>query len=324
MNSQAPADTIVAIATAPGRGAIGVLRVSGPLCRQIARSMLGELPSPRMARYREFRAQDEILDQGVALFFSAPHSATGEDVLELHAHGNPLLMDALQEEICRLGARLATAGEFSERAFRNGKIDLAQAEAVADLIASDSRRAARGALRSLQGAFSKRIEELKSGIMKLRVELEAGLDFPEEDIDPENSSELAARIETLVERLETLLSEAGRGRRLQENLQLVMLGAPNSGKSTLLNALAGQEAAIVSDTPGTTRDALSETLALDGFGLVLADTAGLHFQRRRHRSRRHAPRPGTRQTRGPSPAGVHRRATATPIARAPERRRSAG
>lgn len=275
MRAASPDDTIVAVATAPGRGAIGVLRICGTLCRDIAQEMLGEVPPPRQARYRRFRAGRQTLDQGLALFFEAPHSATGEDMLELHAHGNPLLLDALQEAVCALGARPAAPGEFSERAFRNGKIDLTQAEATADLIASDSRRSALGALRSLQGEFSKRVDALKQEIMRLRVELEAGLDFPDEDIEPRAADALGERIGAVATQLASLIDQAEQGRRLRENLRLALLGAPNSGKSTLLNALSGHDGAIVSDAPGTTRDALRETLIIDGMSFELADTAGL-------------------------------------------------
>ena len=274
MNFQS--DTITAIATPPGRGGIGVVRVSGPLSAAIAEAICGALPPPRQAMFRQFRAGNgETLDQGIALYFPAPHSFTGEAVLELHGHGGPVVMDLLIKRVMELGARLARPGEFSERAFLNDKLDLAQAEAVADLIASTTTEAVHAALRSLQGAFSRQIHHLVEGLIELRLYIEAAIDFPEEEIDFLMDSMMAARLTELRDQLTALQAVAGQGRLLRDGMTVVIAGRPNAGKSSLLNQLAGRETAIVTDIPGTTRDVLRELISIDGMPLHVIDTAGL-------------------------------------------------
>jgi tRNA modification GTPase len=269
-------DTIAAVATPPGRGGIGVIRVSGPLCVAIAEAVCGGLLSPRQAAFRRFRAGDgAVLDEGLALYFPAPHSFTGEDVLELQGHGGPVVMDLLLARVLELGARPARPGEFSERAFLNDKLDLAQAEAIADLIASDTAAAARAALRSLQGEFSQRVHGLVEGLIELRMYVEAAIDFPEEEIDFLADGVIAARLAELRERLNVLRAAAGQGRLLRDGMTVVIAGRPNAGKSSLLNHLAGREAAIVTAIPGTTRDVLREHISIDGMPLHVIDTAGL-------------------------------------------------
>ena len=270
------ADTIAAAATPAGRGGIGIVRVSGPGVVHIARSLLNELPAPRHAHLAQFRdAAGVPIDRGLALYFPAPHSYTGEDTLELHGHGGIQVMNALLARVLELGVRRAQPGEFTQRAYLNGKLDLAQAEAVADLIDASSSGAARAALRSLEGEFSRRVHELVEALTLLRVHVEAAIDFPEEEIDFLADATLRARLAEVRSLLAALLRDARQGRLLTEGLTVVIAGAPNAGKSTLLNRLAGYDAAIVTDVPGTTRDLLHEQLDIDGLPLHLIDTAGL-------------------------------------------------
>jgi tRNA modification GTPase len=269
-------DTIAAIATPPGRGALGILRLSGPDAVAIAEQIAGTLPPPRMASLRHFRDQHaEAVDQGLLLYFPAPNSFTGEDVIELQGHGGPVLLDLLLRAACALGARVARPGEFSERAFLNGRLDLAQAEAIADLIDAASAQAARAASRSLDGEFSRRIHALVEELVQLRVFVEGALDFSDEDIDWLSDEKLRTRLENLSGHLQTLIAQAARGRRLREGITVTLTGRPNVGKSTLLNRLAGNEAAIVTEIAGTTRDVLRENILLDDLPLTVVDTAGL-------------------------------------------------
>ncbi len=273
---EATADTIAALATPPGRGGVGIVRVSGPTVAKIAEALLGHLPLPRMAEYLPFRDTDgTVLDTGLALYFPNPHSFTGEDVLELHGHGGPVVMDLLLGRCLALGARAARPGEFSERAYLNDKMDLAQAEAVADLIDSASVQAARLAVRSLQGAFSQRVHELVEALTELRVYVESAIDFPEEEIDFLGDGAVAARLAAVQQRLNETQAQARQGNLLREGIRVVIAGRPNAGKSTLLNALSGRESAIVTEIPGTTRDVLREHIAIDGLPLHIIDTAGL-------------------------------------------------
>jgi len=268
--------TIAAVATPAGRGGIGIVRVSGPAVPDIARALLGSLPAPRHATLARFRdAAGESIDEGLVLYFPAPHSFTGEAVLELHGHGGAVVMDLLLARACALGARPARPGEFSERAFLNGKLDLAQAEAVADLIDAGSRDAARSALASLTGEFSRHIHALVEGLIALRTHIEAALDFPEEEIDFLADRSLGEKLDGLNRRLDELLAQAKQGALLHDGMTLVIAGPPNAGKSSLLNALACADTAIVSDVPGTTRDLVRERLTLDGLPLHVLDTAGL-------------------------------------------------
>jgi tRNA modification GTPase len=269
-------DTIVAAATPPGRGGIGIVRISGPRVSEIAAEMIGGVPAPRVATNRDIRGTSgELLDSGLALYFPAPHSFTGEDVLELHGHGGPVVMDMLMKRALELGARAARPGEFSERAFLNDKLDLAQAEAVADLIDSGSTQAARAALRSLQGEFSAMVQGLTEAVIELRTYVEAAIDFPEEEIDFLADAELGQRLDRVIAHFDAVQAAARQGQILRDGMTVVIAGAPNAGKSSLLNRLAGYEAAIVTDIPGTTRDLLRERLDIEGMPLHVVDTAGL-------------------------------------------------
>jgi tRNA modification GTPase len=269
-------DSIAAISTAPGRGGIGIVRVSGSGCRAIAAALLGEVPVPRMAELHRFLDRSgEPIDEGLALFFPAPNSYTGEDVLELQGHGGPVVLDLVLQRVLELGARPAEAGEFTQRAFLNGKLDLAQAEAIADLIDSGSSQAARAALRSLQGEFSSQVHELAEAVTELRIWVEAAIDFPEEEIDFLRDHALTGRMELIRSRFAAITETARQGHLLRDGLTIVIAGRPNAGKSSLLNRLAGYDAAIVTATAGTTRDVLRERIEIDGLPLHVLDTAGL-------------------------------------------------
>jgi tRNA modification GTPase len=269
-------DTIVAAATPPGRGGVGIVRISGPKTPELAATLLGELPAARLATFARFLdAQQDPIDAGLALFFPAPHSYTGEHVLELHGHGGPLVLEALVGRALELGARRAQPGEFTQRAFLNDKLDLAQAEAIADMIDAGSRAAVRAAMRSLQGEFSAMVRGLTEAVIELRTYVEAAIDFPEEEIDFLADRELAERFQAVRNHFEGVLASARQGRLLREGMVVVIAGRPNAGKSSLLNRLAGYDAAIVTPVPGTTRDVVRERIHLDGMPLHVLDTAGL-------------------------------------------------
>lgn len=273
-------DTIAAIATPPGKGGVGIIRISGSNAYTIAEKITRTTLANRYAHFCHFHedgnnSASTILDEGLAIFFKAPHSFTGEDVVELQGHGGPVILDALLNECIRQGARMARPGEFSERAFLNDKIDLAQAEAIADLIESSSLQAARNAVRSLQGAFSQHINELVNKVINLRIYVEAAIDFPDEEIDFLNDGHVKGKLQNIIDEVNMTINTANQGRILREGITVVIAGKPNAGKSSLLNVLAGHEAAIVTDIAGTTRDILKEHILIDGMPLHIIDTAGL-------------------------------------------------
>jgi tRNA modification GTPase len=272
-------ETIAAIATPAGRGGVAIVRISGPLAGNIAASVLGDIPAPRRAVFRNFRDENgDPLDSGLAIYFPAPASFTGEDILELHGHGGAVVADMLLSRVLLLGARLAQPGEFSRRAFLNDKLDLAQAEAIADLIDSSTTQAARAALRSLQGEFSAAIHTLIDAVTQTRMYVEAAIDFPEEEIDFLSDGRLIDQMSRAQLLCAAIFDQARQGALLRDGMTIVIAGKPNAGKSSLLNALAGHDAAIVTDIPGTTRDVLRERINLDGMPLHIADTAGLREQ----------------------------------------------
>ncbi|WP_462156827.1 tRNA uridine-5-carboxymethylaminomethyl(34) synthesis GTPase MnmE [Pseudoalteromonas sp. GB56] len=274
MHSQ---DTIVAQATAPGRGGVGIIRVSGTLATQVAERIIGHCPKTRYAEYVPFHGLNKAqLDQGIALFFKGPNSFTGEDVLELQGHGGPIILDMLLREIAELdGVRLAKPGEFSERAFLNDKLDLTQAEAIADLINATSEQAAKSALHSLQGEFSNHITQLVEQVIHLRMYVEAAIDFPDEEIDFLSDGKVAGDLQKILDQVHNVQQQAKQGSIIRDGMRVVIAGRPNAGKSSLLNALAGRDAAIVTDIAGTTRDVLKEHIHIDGMPLHIIDTAGL-------------------------------------------------
>ena len=268
-------DLIAAVATPPGQGGIGVIRLSGSGAADVARKICNQTLTPRHATYCRFSDGDEIIDEGIAIAFAQSASFTGEEVVELQGHGGPVVLQRLLDLVCRHGARLAGPGEFSERAFLNGKLDLAQAEAIADLISSSSVAAARAAVRSLQGDFSNEVHRVTEHLAKLRVLVEACIDFPDEDVEFLQAGQVVSRLQQGIDQLQQLRQDSVQGQLLNEGASVALLGAPNAGKSSLLNVLSGEEAAIVTDIPGTTRDLLKVDLSLDGLPLRLVDTAGL-------------------------------------------------
>jgi tRNA modification GTPase len=276
--SQVETDTVCAIATAPGRSGVGIVRISGPLSLRISEEILGFSPTPRHAHFCNFLDASAVtIDQGIALFFSAPNSFTGEDVLELQGHGGIYVLRELLDRSVQLGARLANPGEFSERAFLNNKIDLLQAEAIADLIESNSKQAAKSALRTLQGEFSNKVLNLVRLLIEARAHIEATIDFSDEDIDFVSDNKVGDSLNAILESLKATLTQAKQGALLKEGVNVVIAGKPNAGKSSLLNALSGVDSAIVTDIPGTTRDLLSEEINIDGLPVHIIDTAGIRL-----------------------------------------------
>ncbi len=268
-------DTIVAQATATGQGGVGIVRLSGPMSAEILEAFIGFKAKPRYAHYTPFHETDNQIDEGIALFFPGPNSFTGEDVAELQCHGGPIVIDLIIRRAIELGARMARPGEFSERAFLNDKLDLTQAEAIADLIESSSEQAARCALKSLQGAFSREIDQLVDQLTNLRIYVEAAIDFPDEEIDFLSDGKVRGDLVSIIEQLNQVQSQAQQGSLMREGMTVVIAGRPNAGKSSLLNALSGRDSAIVTDIEGTTRDVLREQIHIDGMPLHIIDTAGL-------------------------------------------------
>lgn len=268
-------DLICAIATPPGEGGVGIVRLSGPGAKNAAQNLFAKDLSPRSAHYGLFSVAGEPLDDGIALWFPGPNSFTGEDVVELQCHGSPVVQQAMIQALCDAGARLARPGEFTERAFLNGKLDLVQAEAIADLIAAKSRAAAKAALSSFQGVFSGKVTSLADRLLQIRIEVEAAIDFPDEDIEILEQAKVAQTIDALIADLNGLIGQAEQGRRLSQGITVALVGEPNVGKSSILNALAGEDAAIVTEIPGTTRDLLKVDVVIHGQPVRLVDTAGL-------------------------------------------------